>query len=306
MGLDSASWLLPTSSFFHRPTAPRLDRRAWQPARTDAQLRPHGGGRHASLSLFYLPAGLRPGAFVLADRSIRHANRCWKNNIPLDENAQTLAKSFGAAGYQTGYIGKWHLGDPASEGAVAAAQRGGYDYWLAANALEMTSDAYDTRLYNSHGEEVTLPGYRVDALTDAAIRFIDDKKDAPFFLFISYLEPHHQNHRDGLSGADWLRRTLYRSLDTARFAGVGRHERASSAGLLGHGQAFGRSVGAFAGRADFAGIGRKYRRAFHVGSRQSFQKRATANTNAVATTPRSACRPRLAGLDSTTVGSCAS
>lgn len=88
---------------------------------------------------------------------------CWRNGIALDEDAQTLAKSFGAADYQTGYIGKWHLGNPNSEGAVAAAQRGGYDYWLAANALEMTSDAYDTRLYNSHGEEVKLPGYRVHA-----------------------------------------------------------------------------------------------------------------------------------------------
>lgn len=121
---------------------------------------------------------------------------CWKNGIALDPNAQTLAKSFGAAGYQTGYIGKWHLGSPDSDGAVAPAQRGGYNYWLAANALEHTSDAYDTRLYNSHSEEVALPGYRVDALTDAAIGYIDEKKEAPFFLFISYLEPHHQNHRD--------------------------------------------------------------------------------------------------------------
>jgi len=121
---------------------------------------------------------------------------CWKNGIPLGENAQTLAKSFGAAGYQTGYIGKWHLGNPGSQGAVAPDERGGYDYWLAANALEMTSDAYETNLYNNDGEEIALPGYRVDALTDAAIRFVDEKKGDPFFLFISYLEPHHQNHRD--------------------------------------------------------------------------------------------------------------
>ena len=43
-----------------------------------------------------------------------------------------------------------------------------------------------------------FPGYRVDALTDAAIRHIDQrsKADNPFFLFVSYIEPHHQNHRD--------------------------------------------------------------------------------------------------------------
>ena len=121
---------------------------------------------------------------------------CWKNGIPLAEDATTLAKEFGAAGYQTGYIGKWHLGDRSSVGPVAPAQRGGYDYWLAANAIEATSDAYDTRVWDGDGHEQKLPGYRVDALTDAAIRYVDDNKDDPFFLFISYLEPHHQNHRD--------------------------------------------------------------------------------------------------------------
>ncbi len=121
---------------------------------------------------------------------------CWRNGIALDEDAVTLAKEFGKAGYQTGYIGKWHLGVSTSEGPVAPAQRGGYDYWLAANALEMTSDAYDTNLYDNDGAEVKLPGYRVDAMTDAAIRYVDEKKDEPFFLFLSYLEPHHQNHRD--------------------------------------------------------------------------------------------------------------
>ena len=41
-----------------------------------------------------------------------------------------------------------------------------------------------------------LPGYRVDALTDAAIRYIDTHQAEPFFLFVSFLEPHHQNHLD--------------------------------------------------------------------------------------------------------------
>ena len=34
----------------------------------------------------------------------------YRNGIPLAQDAATLAKSFNAAGYATGYIGKWHLG----------------------------------------------------------------------------------------------------------------------------------------------------------------------------------------------------
>jgi arylsulfatase A-like enzyme len=79
---------------------------------------------------------------------------------------------------------------------VPLEQRAGYDYWLAANLLEFTSDAYDTLLYDTEGNPVHLPGYRVDALTDAAIRYVDAHQEEPFFLFVSYLEPHHQNHRD--------------------------------------------------------------------------------------------------------------
>ncbi|NGP46837.1 sulfatase-like hydrolase/transferase [Bacillaceae bacterium SIJ1] len=124
---------------------------------------------------------------------------CYVNGIPLSQDQRTLAHYFKDEGYQTGYIGKWHL---ASEDPVPAEERGGYDDWLGANALEMCSDAYDTVLYNNDCEEVKLPGYRVDAMTDAAIRYIDERKDNPFFLFLSFLEPHHQNHLDNYPAPD--------------------------------------------------------------------------------------------------------
>ncbi len=119
---------------------------------------------------------------------------CFRNGIPLPRDARTLAHHFDDAGYRTGYIGKWHLAT--GRAAVPEEERGGYQYWLGANALEFTSDAYDCVVYGNDNERVKLPGYRVDALTDAAIRFVADRKDEPFFLFLSFLEPHHQNHRD--------------------------------------------------------------------------------------------------------------
>lgn len=121
---------------------------------------------------------------------------CYRNGIPLSQDHRTLAHYFKDGGYQTAYIGKWHLAPPEFEGAVPEEWRGGYDYWLAANILEFVSDAYDTHLFNNENEDVKLPGYRVDALTDATIDYINEHKDDPFFLFLSFLEPHHQNQRD--------------------------------------------------------------------------------------------------------------
>ena len=117
----------------------------------------------------------------------------YRNKIVLPSGQKTLANYFKDAGYDTGYIGKWHLasGDP-----VPREEQGSYDYWLGANALENTSDSYRTEVYDKDGKKVFLPGYRVDALTDAGIRFISQQRDNPFFLFLSHLEPHHQNNVD--------------------------------------------------------------------------------------------------------------
>lgn len=129
----------------------------------------------------------------------------WKNGIVLDPELPSLARHFGAKGYQTAYIGKWHLGS--GRGPVPKRERGGYDYWLGANALEAVSDAYDCVVYDQRNRKIRLPGYRVDALTDAAIRYIDTahQQEDPFFLFLSFLEPHHQNHLDDYPPPDGYR-----------------------------------------------------------------------------------------------------
>jgi arylsulfatase A-like enzyme len=131
------------------------------------------------------------------------ATGCYRNGIALPSDAKTLAHHFRAAGYHTGYIGKWHLADGIKP--VPKSKRGGYEYWLAANVLEAVSYPYDTVVFDNDGNSVKLPGYRVDALTDAAIRYLVTHKDHPFFLFISYLEPHQQNQLDDYPPPDGYR-----------------------------------------------------------------------------------------------------
>lgn len=122
----------------------------------------------------------------------------YRNGLGLRRDERTLAHWFGDAGYDTAYIGKWHLaggsGAGDAHGHVPEESRGGYRYWLAANTLEMVSEPYRCVVYDSQGKEQVLPGYRVDALTDAAIRCIDAPRAKPIYLFLSQLEPHSQNH----------------------------------------------------------------------------------------------------------------
>lgn len=133
----------------------------------------------------------------------------YTNGISIKEDQRTIAHCFNDAGYDTAYIGKWHLssekGDAETAGPVPKRLRGGYQYWLGANAIELVSDSYNCVVYDNDDKEVKLPGYRVDALTDAMIRYVDQDHDKPFFLFFSLLEPHTQNHLGSFVAPDGYR-----------------------------------------------------------------------------------------------------
>ncbi len=114
-----------------------------------------------------------------------------RNGPTLKPDEVTLAHLFKRHGYQTGYIGKWHLGGTGAN-PVPLAARGGYDeWWTAADMLERTSTPFEGYVWNAKDEKIPFNKYRPDALTDLAVDFIRQKKSRPFFLFLSQLEPHH-------------------------------------------------------------------------------------------------------------------
>jgi len=134
-------------------------------------------------------------------------HKVWRNGFGLKAEDNTLAHCFKKAGYEVGYIGKWHLSpDELGPGYVPPEYRGGFeDYWEAANLLEFTSHPYDTNLYDRDGNLIHISGYRVDALTERVIKFINQSHSNPFFLVVSYLEPHHQNDLNRFVAPDGYR-----------------------------------------------------------------------------------------------------
>ena len=134
---------------------------------------------------------------------------CWRNDIALPLDAVTLPRLLRPAGYEAGYIGKWHLASTCPEinhrdKPIPPEYRGGYeDYWLASDVLEFTSHSYDGHMFDAEGNRVEFPPdrYRVDAVTDFAVDYLRSRKgDKPFFLFLSYIEPHHQNDHKHFEG----------------------------------------------------------------------------------------------------------
>ncbi len=118
----------------------------------------------------------------------------WHNGLALDRSLPTLAGELRKAGYSCNLIGKWHLAlesaaEGGSTGPVKAEDRGGFlDLWEGANAIENTSHPYEGTIWDRDNNPITYKDeYRVDFLTDRAERFLRQKHDKPFFLFISQL-----------------------------------------------------------------------------------------------------------------------
>ena len=139
---------------------------------------------------------------------------CFRNDIELPQNVPTLAGALNAAGYKTAYVGKWHLASNQDKGInnrtgpIPRELRGGYsDYWMAADALEYTSHGYNGYMFDKEDRRVDFTGCRVDCVNAFAVDYIhaQDGKQ-PFFLFVSQLDPHHQNDRDRYEGPDGSKR----------------------------------------------------------------------------------------------------
>ena len=176
---------------------PRIDALAEEGARFDLAMtcQPVCGPARACLQTGLYPDGIG----------------CSVNDRALPPGIPTVADYLHGAGYETAYVGKWHLashrsfGVPGPDSAdyktkpVPPERRGGWrDCWMAADVLEFTSHGYGGYVYDGDGNRVDFDGYRADFLADCAIDYIRKPKPEgkPFCLFVSWLEPHYQNDRE--------------------------------------------------------------------------------------------------------------
>jgi len=139
---------------------------------------------------------------------------CFRNGIALPTDERTIAHVMSDAGYEVAYIGKWHLASTHGMGeadanyrtlAVPPERRGGWkDHWIASDVLEFTSHGPEGGyMFDGEGNRRDFPGYRVDGHTGFVLDYLRDRKsDRPFFLFVSYIEPHHQNDRHIYEGPE--------------------------------------------------------------------------------------------------------
>lgn len=169
--------------------------------------------------------------------------------LPLEE--VTVAELLKSAGYRTGMVGKWHLGQLPQ----FLPMQHGFDSWFGlpySHDMRMTvprNNGYQTAAYYSPKPEYwDVPLMRNDRVierpvdhrtltkryTDEAARFIAENKNGPFFLYLAHSLPHiplarsdeFVGHSDGgmygdvIEEIDW---SVGKVLDALRAAGVERN-----------------------------------------------------------------------------------
>ncbi|MCK5701707.1 MAG: sulfatase, partial [Cyclobacteriaceae bacterium] len=104
-------------------------------------------------------------------------------HLPYD--IPTLPKVLKENGYQTAIFGKWHLGEDS-----ASCSRQGFDFHLPDWNRGWPNNGYYFP-YDMKGLEEGSPGeYLTDRMSKEAIKYIEQNKDKPFFLYLSHFAVH--------------------------------------------------------------------------------------------------------------------
>jgi len=117
------------------------------------------------------------------------------NNNSTEQGLRFFPEYLQQAGYQTGFFGKWHMGDHHD------GPRAGFDRWVsfAGQGSYFPKDNIPPHLleqgvvnqFNVDGQHVDQRGYITDELTDYAVQWLEQRDEAqPFFMYLSHKAVH--------------------------------------------------------------------------------------------------------------------
>ena len=127
-----------------------------------------------------------------------------KNNqrVPIRPADTTVGEVLQKAGYRTGIIGKWGLGEPETTGIP---NKKGFNYFYGYLNQNLAHNYYPEYLWRNE-EKIELGGksYSADLFADEALNFIRRESKNPFFLYLAVTLPHADNelHRKTGNGME--------------------------------------------------------------------------------------------------------
>jgi N-acetylglucosamine-6-sulfatase len=107
---------------------------------------------------------------------------------PASHKLTTFPLLLQQAGYETAYVGKWHMG-------VDDSRRPGFDHWI---SIRGQGEYFDPEI-NENGKSRRVQGYVTDIFNDYAVRFLERPRQRPFVLYVAHkaVHPNITQHADG-------------------------------------------------------------------------------------------------------------
>ncbi|GAB5561559.1 MAG: sulfatase [Synoicihabitans sp.] len=121
-------------------------------------------------------------ATFLTGRYARKHNIINNDKLGLDVISHTLMtfpRRLREAGYETGFVGKWHMG-------LDDSRRPGFDTWISFKGQGIYIDG----VINHNGERRQLTGYMTDFINQWSVEFLEQPRDKPFCLYVSHKAVH--------------------------------------------------------------------------------------------------------------------
>jgi len=174
------------------------------------------------------------------------------NDVPIASNPVGMGEAFKHGGYETAFIGKWHVNGQGRSNYIPPEKRLGFQYF---KGLECSHDYNQSRYYEGEDKRIReWAGYDVFAQADDAMDYIAKQKEAdPFMLLLSWGPPH-----DPYLTAPEAYRSLYKKDDVALRPNVPAHKAEEArewlAGYYAHCTAIDKSVGDILSKLEETGL----------------------------------------------------
>lgn len=114
--------------------------------------------------------------------------------IGLSDNLTTLADVFQKNNYNTYALGKWHLGEDVSDHPNQRGFNDFYGFIAGSRSYFPIKNPSKEQMLQNNGERVIFDGYMTDVLGNQSLKYIENSKDNPFFMYLSYNAVHTPMH----------------------------------------------------------------------------------------------------------------
>jgi N-acetylglucosamine-6-sulfatase len=131
-------------------------------------------------NMFVTTSLCSPSRASLLSGLYAHSHKVINNFTDFPNDLPSYPRRLHEAGYETAYIGKWHMGEQIDD------PRPGFDYWMSHKG----QGNYFDNEFNINGKRQVIKGYYTTIVTDSTVNWLKQPHKKPWLLVLGHKAPH--------------------------------------------------------------------------------------------------------------------